>query len=430
MPITDLTQLEELKNNKREEEKTIVPLFDSDRADELMLPNLSGYNWDVTYFHREVDDYTTVDEFDPELDITLQNYTRIENFRLILESPIPTGIPDNFAAEAIVDCDFTPTPNDLFLTKELDGRIFLYVVKEVDRVTYNNEKLFKISFSIYAEIDDVNDPLLQTLLKSVTQTLYYNPEYRLTSTKPLYTEDELNIQKEFSGYKVKLLSYYKDTFFNNLERTLLIPVKNDLDNYLIYDSYLVNFIDKLVGISVFDNDIFIPNLELKGKSILDYLLRLDNDTTFIERYLNLKTPMNFTYSIDVYPLIGLGCDYIVDLSGFPVDSLNNEIFKSYLYDLDTSIKTLFTPIDRSNYIFRDVIYTVLFGETIDTLTTNLSLMDKIILNIITKNTIEKDDVVKLYKNIIYLPLLEQAYYIPILIYIFDYYLKMYTIPFI
>jgi len=400
------------------EDESLVPLFDSERTNAELLVTLPGSSWEVTYFHRKVTEESLITQYDPTLDVTLQELIRINKFIIKVDTPLPAGIPDDLVGTGIIDAAFIPTANDLFLTKLVDGRIGIFVITNVTRFNYNQEKIFKVEYKLYQAPSTKDDPTLIAILNATTETFVFNKDFRLNISQPLYSEDDVINRENAFKYIDKLLSQFSNLFITT-DTNYFIGFKDDL--YTYFDLHIENFIREVIGITSLNSKLELVDIKSENLSILDYTINTDNLTNRICKYNKIDNSSVLNNNPYLFALSVNGIDKIIDVTDIdntllPID---NEI-----------INDIFPKLNTKNYIFRDYVYSVINGEPIDNVISELTKFEILYLKMITGNVIDISDITEVYNEIFTLPKKEQFYFIPILIYIIKYYLITFTVKYI
>jgi len=400
---------------KEKEDRSLVPLFRSEVVDEPVRAFIQGHKWKVTYFHRLINEMVQVTEYDPNLDPTLQDYIRIDNLTLYLQEPLPEGIGDDLKGEAIIDIDFIPNPNDLFIAKLIDGKNVIFTIESVERFNYNNDNMFKISFMLYGEYENLEDPLIKKLLESTTEELIYNDEYRQTHTQPLYKKEDFVEREEIFRRIEKMVNLFQETFIIP-DHEFYLTYENEHNN-IIYDPEMENFIDKVIGYSNLSVELNIVGLKSESLSILDYLIDSNQPTGRIKEFCVENKPARFPINPYLSSLSYSCIDYILELKGSG-DYKDNGI-----------INELYPYLPDGRYIFRKEIYDVIKrDDEIDT--ENLTLFEQLVLSMILREPIEFDDLTELYENLHLLNEEHLFYYLPILLLLHKFYVTTFTVPFV
>lgn len=402
------------------EDKSLVPLYQSERVDDRVKAFLEGYKWRVTYFHRVINNMDQVTEYDPNLTPDLQDYVRIDNLTLYLENPLPTGIPDDLAGTCLIDINMDPNPNDLFIAKLLDGKAVIFVIEDVTRINYNNDNLFQVTFKLYAEYDSLDDKVFKTLQESTTEELIYNEKYRVTSGQPLYTKDEFNIRKDIYAKIDKLINLLDNKFINY--KTQFFYAFRDKDNKLVYDPNMFEHIKKAIGLTYFKNNVERVNIKDPDLTILDYMLNLDISELLVSENVEITPTGDTSNSIYVSP-------YLDNTIYTLIDNVVNVTTEPKVYKDNGEINEIFPFIPDGKYIFRKEIYDVV-KRNIDVDASKLTLFEKIFLSFIAREPIEYEDINEIYTNLVDLPTKELFYFTPILVDILHWYVTTFSVPFI
>ena len=264
MPILglnrDITEELLLKENK-----SIVPLYDSERIDDALLVTLPGTNWEVTYFHRQVDNTSLTTQYDPNLDITLQNLVRFNNFIIKVDTPLGNTSSEEITGSGIIDINIIPTPNDVFMSKAPDGRIIIFTITSIKRLNYNNENIFTIGYSALYTISAIDDTRYSNILAAVVETLTYNKDYRVSKTKPLFTLEETTDRTNYLNYIDKLLEHWSSSY---ISQDTNFYMGYTFDNTTYYDPYIERFLSDVIGVTNLSNKVELLQLETKDLSIL------------------------------------------------------------------------------------------------------------------------------------------------------------------
>lgn len=404
-------------NIERKEESSIVPHYESDAVDTRLVATVAGQAWPVTYFHRLVDDNMSVTAYDPNLNITLQDYNRIDDFIIKVNSAIPVGTPDGMSGDGIIDVNFVPNPNDLFLVKSPDGRVFIYVINSISRINYNESYLFKIEYNIQSEITNPNDPILTKLMGATTNEFVYNKDFRINDDKPVYSKAEFDVRERYLLYIETLMNDWTDNFIVQDNKSYMSYKVNE---NIIFDSNMEAFIKSTIGTSNLPSMVNFLSLDA-DVSILDTFLR--NDVVFnrIKQYTLLNNIGSYGNNPYLFTISYTGINKILTLTSIEDDTKvsNNE-----------TVNELFPKVDNKFYIFREYIYLVLRGSDITLFNDNLTTFEKMVLTIVTGNILVDADIELIYKNIMQLDEQERFYFMPIFAYMLRYTLEVHTVEFI
>jgi len=404
----------------RKEDSSIVPLMETKRLNEDFLVGLTGYSWEVTYFHRNITNYSLVTQYDPGLDISLQELTRINKTVLKVEDPLPQASENGLTGSAILDISVIPTYNDIFLTKLPDGRTGLFVVTNITRFNYNQEKIFKIDYELSQAFTDVNDVTLVKILSAVTETFTFNKDYRKDNATPLFSSTDISNRNKVIGYINKLVTFMADKFIIPTTNFYLAYIDN-IDSKAYYDIHMEQFIKDTIGINNFSPMTETIDLDCTDISILDYIVKTDYLPSRIKRYVNNNSSTSYTSNPYLFSLTYNDIDFVTTVTDINDTSITSD---------NAIVNTIFPKISNKNYIFRDVVYDVINGVDISTVVNDLTKFEYLFLNMITGNVITDIIITEVYNEIYKLDDKEQFYFIPILNYIIRYYILTFTVKYI
>jgi len=404
-------------NIERKEESSIVPHYESDAVDTRLVATVAGQAWPVTYFHRLVDDNMSVTAYDPNLNITLQDYNRIDDFIIKVDSAIPVGTPDGMSGDGIIDVNFVPNPNDLFLVKSPDGRVFIYVINAISRINYNESYLFKIEYNIQSEITNPSDPILTKLMGATTNEFVYNKDFRINDDKPVYSKAEFDVRERYLLYIETLMNDWTENFIVQDNKSYMSYKAGD---NIIFDPNMEAFIKSTIGISNLPSIVKLLSLDV-DVSILDTFLRNDVIFNRIKQYTLLNKIGSYGNNPYLFTISYTGINKVLALTSIEDDTnvSNNEV-----------VNELFPKVDNKFYIFREYIYLVLRGSDITLFKDNLTTFENMVLSMVTGNILADADIELIYKNIMQLDEQERFYFMPIFAYMLRYTLEVHTVEFI
>ena len=412
MAIFGLNEEIELAIEQKQNE-SIVPMFESERVNEEVRAYIAGYKWEVTYFHRDINESELVTEYDPNLDPALQSYTRIDNFVINVETPLDSELS---GGNGIIDLTKPATPNDLFIAKIADGKSVIFVITNVSKLDYNNDKVFNVDYVTYGEITGLDDPQLTTLLKSTVNEFEFNKDFRKTKTQPLYTKKEISDKKAFFKLTEDLVNAWSDRFINQ-DTNFYMCYKNGND--VIYDPQVETFVRETIGLNNLNDRLEIVEVSDRKVSILDLLVREDIGKGRVNKYLSTLNRDDRSKNPHLFSLDYIQVDEIVDVSKYPV------------YEkIDETVNVFFPKIEAEHYIFRKQVYDAILNSDLIIDHVTLTKFEQLVVSTMNGDTIRRDTIMELYDNIFSLPDEEQFYFIPILVYIIKYYLTTFTINFI
>ncbi|RKY71328.1 MAG: hypothetical protein DRP97_02270 [Candidatus Latescibacterota bacterium] len=412
MPIFGITDEIEL-NIEEKQKESIVPMFETERTNEEVRSYIAGFKWEVTYFHRNITNNELVTEYDPELSPALQDYTRINNFIINVDTPLDSELT---AGNGVIDLNAVPNPNDLFIAKVADGKPVIFVITNVTKTDYNNDKVFRVDYITYGEITGLDDPQLTTLLQSTGNEFEFNKSYRVTKTQPLLTKKEVSDKRSLLKVIDDLVNEWSNRFITQ-DTNFFMGYKDGAR--LVYDPQMETFIRDVIGLNNLNNRVESVEIEDRTITILDLLIKPDIGGGRIKKYLSTLD----TNSRSNNP-------YLFSLDYLQVDDIIDVIDTSVFERTDEAINIYFPKVETETYIFRKQVYdAILDPESVIDYVSHTKF-EQLIISTMDGNVIQKNTLIDMYDHIFNLEQEEQFYYIPILIYIIKYYLNTFTVNFL
>jgi len=412
MPIFGLNEEIEL-NLEEKQDQSLVPMFDSERTNEELRSYIAGYKWEVTYFHRNVNEDAFVTQYDPNIDPALQEYTRIDNFVINVETPLDSGIGEG---SGIIDLGTVPNPNDIFIAKMMDGKPVMFAIRGITKPDYNNEKVFKVDYINIGEITSNDDPYLVTLLKSTVNDYTYNKKYRVTKTQPLLTRKEVSDKKTLFKVIDDLVTYWSNKFITK-DTNFYLAYKDG--ERTVYDPQMETFIRTTIGINNLSDRIETVEIPDKKISILDLFINENIGKGRVNKYTNFMDTSDRSNNPYLFSLDYIQVDDIIDVAKYP-----------QFEEVNDTINSIFPKIEAESYIFRKSVYEALLTPEMMLNNVTFTKYEQLVIATMNGDTIKKETILEIYDNIFNIPDEEQFYYIPILIYIARYYINTFTVKFI
>lgn len=360
---------------------------------------IDGYNLEVDYYSFIASSNTERTMLDPN--DQSQQYVLIKQLVLKTQTPLSTGNYESLTIEAVLDANLVPAMNDIVLLKMLNGIVGMFHVSEISKKTYIERTIYDITLKfLFFKKDSIT--YYDSLKSKVKKTYIYDKGSIATNSSPVVLEstyrERTNLRNDFS----KLLDYYLTTFTHekvisftydgntyhdtNVEK-LLFSIVTDRDN------------DRLLKIKRVDNFEGTP-------SILDNLLS-SNEFFSTDRYYSTEAVF-FDGAIESNILLSTSnINNRVVVSDTPGDTLkiNGE--------LSILIPNVFRG-DTNTYIFSPEFYDELEVET-------LSTLEKCIVSYTNNEVIDVNTTVGvLISDVSNWNVLEQYYYIPLLLMLIQY----------
>lgn len=242
MQIPQVPKPEQKPNIEISDKSFETPIADSrlDNFNELST-YAEGYRWNCDLYLQLVTRDTTSVGFDEELLDINNQFKRIKNFELLLDSELTIEQEDNHAKSfnvtgtAKVYPVVTPNVGDVFVADTGAGKNGIFAIIRVSRPT-----VYKESFSLidFRQIRNLDDNINNKLNSKVVEEYHFDRELLRTGVKSLVTTNEVNVTKRLLKAYRRLSNLYLHEFFDTDVKTLTLP-KQPVKTY---DPYIVSFV--------------------------------------------------------------------------------------------------------------------------------------------------------------------------------------------
>lgn len=230
---------------------------------------LEGSPWEVTFFAQRLGVNDTVRQFDINMPPSVQSYDRYEKLELLVSNalnPAYNSETHEFTVNGIatIPSFFKPNVNDLFFAEANLGRLGLFQVKRVERLTTERESAHTIEYEIRKEITPDSPEYQDLHRKTVAPVYVYSKQRLIENRNPILIKDTYEDVKNLRHQYLELANMYFRTFLAPYESIFILPGQDSR----IYDPYLTNFLLNLVSPRDVDN---FPSL---------HTLSLNNDPNY------------------------------------------------------------------------------------------------------------------------------------------------------
>ena len=209
---------------------------------------LDGSPWEVTFFQQRLGANDAPRKLDVNLPPSLQAYTCTEKLQLIVNSALNNSYNaerHEFTVEGVatVPSFIQPNVDDLFYAVANLGRLGLFYVKRVERLTYERESAYNIEYALRKEITK-DDPEYMDLQRKIVEPIFVYSKQRLIENRnPILVKQTYQDLQDLRYEYLELVNFYFTTFLAPYEATFIVPGQPAR----IYDPYLNKFILNLVS---------------------------------------------------------------------------------------------------------------------------------------------------------------------------------------
>lgn len=384
MPLfQEQEEQEVLHKSSKELETTVITA--SDVTQTAITNNISGFKWEVDYYNQILDNGDEPKRPDVTLNITLQSYRKIEKIEMILSSPLNSTNPNELMGEAYINIGSAVHKHDVIIGKIHNNKTAMFTIEEVYNETYEDNNIFKISFKLFGYSTDVS--IYNNIINKVATNYVYNNDYKFSNNSPvILKKNAFNFDYGISTLKAIMNKYFNIYYNTKLNYIVL----EDSDGILI-DPYLNDFIIK--GYSSIDYPVLNDLNKLVGDRTNDMTIYDGLVTNIkISRLDKLYTTSPSLYYNSVYYKNVLKVNFMIDK--------DIKIKKSYFEDKD--------------YFISDNFYNNTIAPTDE--------FEILLKNFLEDKTVVPEDIVKLIDNIEFDNYKLDYFKIPILCFIYNYFL--------
>lgn len=362
---------------------------------------LNGSPDSVTYYSFLLDDDDLVINNRDVKDRTIKQCRRINNFEIrVTDAPTPTIDDEKNTSTVVASANIYPVITPLvgdILVKRIESRkknYGIFQVTDVKRASMYEDSAWTITFSQigYSEsIRDPNsDPFVYMDFDFIVKNLEYGRNPLVLSVVNSSLQNQIQVRKD-------LIMRYYTTFFDKSSGTFVLP----LEKYgKVVDPFIINFwnatvdpMDYLGHKKPVDCQLNHPRQTKDFLTIIDAYLELSIDlVSSVEKTMRYTPTEEFASIWLKMTLLATSIDFIV----FPRMEFNYKVKSMFNHTVDNDKKDDF-------YIFSESFYTK--GEPVD-------LFEKLVLNVIKKQTILTKDVFSLIEQLKYASVLNQFYRFP------------------
>ena len=157
-----------------------------------LLAHIEGSNWTVTYYSQQV---AKTDELKPlQLGTSPahQQYRRIDNYRFKVNTPLSQSQDDEYkefqvTGEASLFWSLVPNVGDMFIADVGDGRSGLFTLTETERMSYNKDSCYRVS---YVLVSYLTDEYAADLAAKTTSVVVFDLEMLELMDNPFVVESD------------------------------------------------------------------------------------------------------------------------------------------------------------------------------------------------------------------------------------------------
>lgn len=411
-----------------------------------LLTYIEGAAWTVTYYSQLIDKDNDILTQDIELSGIYQQYSEINAMDLRVVTALSTSQDQatnrmNVTGAANVYPFIIPNVGDMFAADVGDGREGVFRVTSSEKKSLLKEAVYYIEYNLlyYSDIDTARR---QDLVSKSINSYYYIKDFLLHGVNPLLINEEYNAFEKLSVVYNEIIQNYFKWFFSNEYKTLIVPGQATI----VYDSYLVDAIISILDTKDAPQLMHIRKLNVDDD---DYLKQPNLWDALINKDLSLLDLSNKTMGLvssktfNANPMLNgvrfSGVNYVVypkrpekllnsgaqkESKTLSIEKINKVTSRSVMLstlvgDRELDLASNFVVNIKSvliddRYVLSDSFYYT--GK-------DMSLLEILTMDYLNNKAIKSTDVLKLVKNYRNFGVLEQYYYLPIILIIIKYVTK-------
>lgn len=410
-----------------------------------LLPYITGTPWNLhAYYHQLVGEHTDLEQLDSATGASHQTYEVIYGLPIHLSSGLSHAFNDTstlseVTGEALVGYGIVPNKHDMFLAQAGNYRIGLYQVKTVERMTYDRQSVYTITYTLIG-VDNEAEASIATLKSRVVREYHHDKQRAVDGLQSVITVPEYQQRLDIQ----RLLAYHTNNYLN---KYFVIGVDNVLlpdQAFRIYDPDLFRFIHKVLALS--SNPLYSHLSPITLTQDINqvntlYKVLLDREslglaTCAITRKLlplKYRRSKQGNYS-DMYDLKYLNIDYLVvteelrpyktdtNIEGFTTQNVISVSEVNGLGFLSHKVMTL-EGIQVPLYPTFSLFDSYLLPKSFYLNQGTCSVLERQLLRAIRREAIASVELHQLLSTIHELPTVVQFYYFPLVAYLATVYLR-------
>lgn len=210
-----------------------------------IISHVKGSSWVVDYYAQLKGFNEEVKEYDPNQLPLNQQYHRIFNIELKLQSQSPDreSITNRVGVEgtAVVYAGVIPNVGDVIISDIGAGKAGRHTVTSVSKQQYMMRTVYEINYKLIDFVDTKEK--VAHLDSFVVKTSVFDRNLLTYNNNPLILEEDYALRLEAQDVEHELIDDYLKEFFSGELNTLLVP---GYDNYTTYDPYAVEALKEVV----------------------------------------------------------------------------------------------------------------------------------------------------------------------------------------
>lgn len=212
---------------------------------EEMVAYLEGMPWAVDYYRQLLGKHSNLQELDPGMNASQQQYECVKQLELRVQNSLSPSYDQEQAITTVTGTAIiyhvVPNKADYFIAEAGTRELGLYIIRSVERRTFNRNSAYQIDYELVCYIKD-NQVLYQDITSKTVRNYWFSKDRLTDGMAPVLREEDYVAVMDYQKTYQDLVQTYFKTFFTRAQMTLLIPGQNTT----IYDAWLVDFLKKII----------------------------------------------------------------------------------------------------------------------------------------------------------------------------------------
>jgi hypothetical protein len=239
----------------------------------VLTTQIQGHRYQTkAYYQQYLGKDDTTDDFKPSSSISVDQYIKIKDVLLILDSQMPSYSVDaekgtiTYSGTATTPCHFLPNKGDLFIATVDTGRDYMFEVSsKPERKTVFEQAAYTFEFKSLYDVRDTPHRL-KALEDRVVLRKVYVPELTTYSEKSILLENEYDLYVRLSKHRYYLADTYQTSFLSHDVNSLVVPSQFRL----AYDSDAVKAFLAIANLHAYGSNMEIEELNCKDEIVKSY----------------------------------------------------------------------------------------------------------------------------------------------------------------
>lgn len=318
---------------------SVSTVFETLNSEPARITDIEGEPWIVTYFHLSITANETPNPLDAALDPTLQQYLKINEFRISVTDDLEFSFSQEnntntlTGSALLFPSTVKPTTGDMFVGYVEANRRGVFNITSIEPLGYYRQTVYRINYSLHSEY---TADIANALDVKVIRQSYFDIKRLKAGYSPIVSVETEREEKSLYTQSKFLLEFLYENFYDPEINTFCFT---DTLGRRIYDPYAVQFFNSVVGHEERDrfNKPELYNIgEHHDLSVTNIWRLLTGDSTvpvsLIQRKAERVSPDTLAVSNIYYSIGHLNVDRVVIMDS---DGLETYILSESYYENST-----------------------------------------------------------------------------------------------